>query len=204
MVGISDWDVGYDVTLKGADEFIRQVHSLTPMMRPMLEEAIQSLGLRIRDRARELAAGEVVQERTGRLENSINFELHSTETSVIGRVYSDDPADETFEFGAVEGPRDILPNTAQALRFAGGGSRLFFGGSASQVLRSLPTSGEVYAKVVHRPAVNYEKRPIIHRAFDEMASVVDKEIRSAVRSHFIYEGGPFMEPSVGTQRPWPW
>ena len=171
MVGTSDFALGLDVTVKGTDQVIRQIQNFVPEMRRPMEDAVRSAGERLRDRARAKAEGEVVQERSGRLVASIQFAMRSSETGVFGTVYSDDPSDPTFEFGATEQPRDILPNVKQALAF--------LGGSVSTRILSLGTAGAVYAAVVHRPVVEYPKRPIIHAAFDEMAEEIEHEIESA-------------------------
>lgn len=175
MVGTTDWDIGFDVTLKGADQIIRQVQGFVPEMREAMEDAVTALGQQLRDLAREKASGEVLHEITGRLVESIQFELKSNSAGVFGYVYSDDPAEPLLEYGGVESARDILPDVKKVMRFLGGSPLLH--------ILSLGTTGMVYAAVVHRPAVTYPKHSVIHAAFDEMGPVIEKELESA--SHRI-------------------
>jgi hypothetical protein len=168
MAKISDWEMGFDVQVKGLNSFILKMHQLLPEVRKALETAIKADAIKMRDLARAKASDEVLDEKTGRYVASIKSEVRSSEDGVFGFVESDDPRVGLFEYGGATPPRDILPNVKQVMAFAGGGS-------IRQILTSLGTVGTVFASVVHRPVVNYPARPVIHAAFDEMeAPIVDQ------------------------------
>src|SRR5579864_978798 len=142
----SDWEfgLGRDISVSGVDELKLKLHTMVPEVRKALEQVIGAKAQEMRDRAIALASGQVIQERTGKFVASIKSELRSTETSVMGDVYSDDPRAPLFEYGGEQQPRDILPNIAQALRFLGG------------------SAGTVFAAMVHRPVVTYPARSEEH------------------------------------------
>lgn len=146
---VDAWNIGHDVTIKGLDTVRLQLQSMLPEVRAAIEQVVTQDAIKMRDLARRLASGAVIQSRTGRFVASIKEEVTSTATSVVGKVYSDDPRDPLFEYGGTQAPREILPNAAQALAFMG-------------------SAGRVFAAAVHRPAVTYPERPIIHAAFDQM------------------------------------
>lgn len=169
MAMISDFQLGLDVQVTGLDKTILEMQQLLPEVRAALEQTIGKDADTMRDRARELASGDVLQSRSGKYVESIKSEVHSTENGVFGFVSSDDPRVDLFEYGGTTPARDILPNVAQALRFAGGMmGRL-----------SLGTVGMIFAAIVHRPIVTYRPRPVIHAAFDEMEIAVEHDIESA-------------------------
>ncbi len=190
MVGTTDWDIGFDVTLKGADQVIRQVQGFVPEMRRTMEDAVMSLGQRLRDLAREKASGEVLHEISGRLVESIQFEIKSNSAGVFGYVYSEDPAEPLLEYGGIEAPREILPDVKKVMRFLGGSPLLH--------ILSLGTTGMVYAAVVHRPAVTYPKHSVIHAAFDEMAGEIEHELESASHQVVIEYGPDWNNAEFGT------
>jgi hypothetical protein len=166
---VSAQEIGYDVKIVGVDKITLDLRLLMPEVRKALEQAIGPDADRMRDRARALASGDVLQSRTGKYVRSIQSRLRSTETSVFGYVYSDDPRIDLFEYGGSTPPRDILPNVKAALRFMG-------------------SAGAVFAAIVHRPIVQYPKRPVIHDAYDEMEKGVEHDIESAAHSIVIDHG----------------
>lgn len=168
---VSAFELGLQVQVRGVDETKLHMQQMLPEVRKALEQAIGADAGKMRDRARSLASGEVLQRHTGSFVDSIKSDLKSSENSVFGHVYSEDPRDGIFEYGGEQEPRDILPSARQALHF--------LGGSALLHVLSLGTAGMVFAAVVHRPVVHYEKRPVIHRAFDEMEPAVERDIESA-------------------------
>lgn len=181
MVGTSDWDIGLDVKVRGLNEVIREVQFFPPEVRAALLVTITADAERMRDQARALASGDVLQEKTGRYVDSIKYVVRSNEGGVFGFVYSDDPRVDLFEYGGSTPARDILPNVKQVMAFAGGGS-------IQGILTSLGIVGEVFAKVVHRPVVEYPKHTVIHAAFDGMEDAVEHDIESAARSIVIEHG----------------
>src|ERR1700728_800462 len=105
--------------------------------------------------ARSKASGDLLQVRTGKFVRSIKAGIRTGKTSVTGRVYSNDPRAQLFEFGGTTPPHDIAPKNAKALLLQMRG-------------------GTVFAASVHHPGGKYEARNIIHSAFDEMkAEIVD-------------------------------
>ena len=174
-----EFDLGRDIKVVGADEFQLKLHNLMPEVRKALEQAIQKDGEALKGRARALASGEVIKIETGEFVRSLETRVKSSETGVFGYVWSNKPdLAAVFEFGGTQDARDILPNVAQALRFAGG--------FAAKI--SLGTVGMVYAAVVHRPVVEYKPKPIIHAAFDEMKAGIEHHIESAASSAVIQHG----------------
>ena len=181
--------MGFDVSVEGVSSIQRQLQSLMPEVREALEIAIRKDTTAVRDRARALASGDVLKEKTGRYVNSIRSEVHSDSKGVYGKVFSDDPRSKLFEWGGSTPARTILPNVAQTMAFAGGG---------------MLSVGQVFAKIVHRPIVKYPARPTIHAAFDEMKAPVvtiiedafadvvrtsglEHDLASASRSEVIHE-----------------
>lgn len=180
MAKISDFELGLDVKVEGLDKTILQMHNLMPETRAALEQTIGAEATEMRDRARAMASGEVIQERSGRFVASIQSDLRSDASGVFGTVYSADPRDPLFEYGGETSARDILPNVAQALAF--------LGGSALARIVSLGTAGTVLAAIVHRPVVQYPKHPIIHAAFDEARTVITTQIGDALVTGLVNAG----------------
>jgi hypothetical protein len=161
MAMISDAAMGFDVSVVGVGSVKRQLQTLTPEIREALEIVIRKDTGSILDRARALASGGVMQERTGKYVRSMKSQVRSDSRGVYGKVYSDDPRSSLFEWGGSTPARDILPNAAQVMRFAG-------------------SAGEVFAKIVHRPVVNYPARPTINAAFDEAKAPFETIIHDTV------------------------
>jgi hypothetical protein len=180
MVGTSDFEIGLDVKVDGVDKTILQMQNLMPEVRAALERTITAEAAEMRDRARALASGEVLQERTGKFVASIQSNVRSDETGVFGTVYSDDPRDPLFEYGGEQAARDILPNVKQALAF--------LGGSVLGRILSLGSAGQILAAIVHRPVVQYPKHPIIHAAFDEARTVIQTQIGDALVTGLVNSG----------------
>ena len=166
----ADFDFGHDIKVVGIDELKLKMHNLMPEVRKALEQTIRKSADQIVGRARALASGDVIKIQTGDFVRSLQSRVTSSENGVMGYVWSNDPdLAAVFEFGGTQGARDILPNVAQALRFAGFGAKI-----------SLGTFGEVYANVVHRPVVQYQPKPIIHAAFEEAKVAVQTKIGDAM------------------------
>src|SRR5579862_502757 len=91
-----EFNLGRDIEIKGVDEFKIKMHNLMPEVRKALELTIGQDADKLRDLARAKASGDVLQERTGKFVASIKSEMTSSETSVFGKVYSDDPRDPLF------------------------------------------------------------------------------------------------------------
>lgn len=172
MAKVSDWDMGFDVRVSGRESTILYMQQLLPETRVALERVIGKAAKDTRDRARQMASGDVLQERTGSYVASIKSDLVSNKEGVFGHVRSDDPRAGLFEYGGTTPARDILPNAREAMKFAGGG--------ALQTILSLGLAGDVFAKVVHRPAVEYPQHSVIDAAFDEARNPVGTQIGNAV------------------------
>ncbi len=168
-----------ETRVKGVDEAIVHFRSLPPKTRAAIEPVVRTDATRIRDQARALASGSVLKSKTGAFVNSIVSEVRQSENGVFGLVSSDDPRVDLFEYGGSQAPREILPDVAKALRFAGiagAGARLQFA-----------DAGMVYAAMVHRPVVQYPARPTIHAAFSELESAVERDIEAAAFSNWVDE-----------------
>jgi hypothetical protein len=158
---ISDAEMGFDVSVVGISEVKRQLQFLTPEILEAIEIVIRKDTSSILARARALASGSVLQERTGKYVRSMKSEVRSDSRGVYGKVYSDDPRSSLFEWGGSTPARTILPNATQAMAFMG-------------------SAGQVFAKIVHRPVVNYPARPTINAAFDEAKVPFEMIIQDAV------------------------
>lgn len=137
--------------------------------RSALFTASQGLEQALLFRARELASGGAVNVRSGAYLRSIRGTTRQGKNSVTATTRSNSPLAAIIEHGAQIGAHDILPDTAQALHF---------GGSA----------GEVFAAIVHHPAVTLPARPVIEGAFDEMrddiVSTLEDTARAAAKETF--------------------
>lgn len=173
---VSDYELGLDVQVKGLDKVTLQLHGIPDETRAALEIAIRKDADLVLSRARALASGDVINVVSGKYLDSLEARVRSGPDGVFGYVWSDDSdLAAVFEYGATQAPREILPNVAQALRFAGG--------LLGRI--SLGTVGMVYAAAVHRPAVTYKPKPIIHEALDELETTIEHDVRSAAHSIFI-------------------
>lgn len=137
-----------------------RLDSISPHVHDALLPAITIDAGNILARARALASGEVLQERTGKYFKSIKDKVYDSSKRVYAKVYSKDPRAGLFEWGGTTKARDILPDVAKALAFMG-------------------SAGQVFAHVVHRPIVKYPPHPVINRAFDEMKRGVELDIEKA-------------------------
>jgi hypothetical protein len=161
MAMISDAEMGFDVSVVGVGSVKRRLQTLTPEIREALEIVIRKDVGTILDRARALASGHVLQERTGKYVASMKSSVRSDDGGVYGKVYSDDPRSSLFEWGGSTPARTILPNVAQVMTFA-------------------LSTGQVFARIVHRPIVKYPARPTINAAFDEAKVPVEHIIQDTV------------------------
>ena len=143
-----------------SDSVMALVDTISPHVHDALLPAITRDADAIQSRARGLASGDVLKERTGKYVRSIRSKVYDSKKRVYAKVYSRDPRAGLFEWGGSTPAREILPNTAQVMAFMG-------------------TAGQVFAKAVHRPVVQYAPHPVINRAFDEMKSDIELDIEKA-------------------------
>jgi hypothetical protein len=149
----------FNVVVK-SDSVMALLDTISPHVHDALLPAITRDAALILGQARALASGDVLQERTGKYVKSIKSKVYDSNKRVYAKVYSRDPRAGLFEWGGSTPARDILPNTAQVMKFMG-------------------TAGEVFAKIVHRPVVQYPPHPVINAAFDELKSDVQMDIEKA-------------------------
>jgi len=114
----------------------------------------------IMDRARALASGAVLKEKTGSYVKSIKDKVYDNRTKIYAKVFSRDPRAGLFEWGGTTPAREILPDVKKALAF-------------------MMSAGEVFAAVVHRPVVRYSPKPVITAAFQEQKGHVEADIQRA-------------------------
>lgn len=143
-----------------SDSVMALLDTISPHVHDALLPAITADANSILGRARALASGDVLQEKTGKYVRSIKMKVYDSSKRVYAKVYSRDPRAGLFEWGGSTPARDILPNAAQAMAFMG-------------------SAGEVFAKIIHRPVVRYAPHPVINRAFDEMKTSVEMDIEKA-------------------------
>ncbi len=150
----------FDVALD-ADKAKQHLQRLPDAVRAELVTEAEFLDGELVARARLLASGDLVNVRSGRYVRSIKGRVTSTRTVVTGKAYSRAPEAHLIETGAVRGPRDILPNAAQAMTFVLGGHRVF-------------------AKRVHHPGSVMRGRYVLHTALDEMRVEIISGMRAAM------------------------
>lgn len=143
-----------------SDSVMALLDTISPHVHDALLPAITRDANSILGLARAKASGEVLHEKTGKYVKSIKMKVYDSKKRVYAKVYSRDPRAALFEWGGSTPAREILPNVAQVMAFMG-------------------SSGQVFAKVVHRPVVQYPARPVINAAFDEMKSDVQMDIEKA-------------------------
>jgi len=111
---------------------------------------------------RARASGGLVNVKTGEYLRSIRGTTRQGKASVTSTIRSKSPLASIIEHGANIGAHDILPNAAKALHFSGG-------------------AGDVFAAVVHHPAVILPPKPVIEGAFDEMKDQIVADLSSTAR-----------------------
>lgn len=102
---------------------------LTPKLRSKLEEAITILVEKLRTHIiTDKLLGQVLHRRTGRLGQSIQTKVTSTNQSVTGKVYSssDVPYARIQEYGGKTAAHVIEARRAEALAFVQGGKLVFY------------------------------------------------------------------------------
>lgn len=149
----------FDIVVK-SDSVMALLDTISPRVHDALLPSITADANSILSRARALASGDVLQERSGKYVKSIKMKVYDSKKRVYAKVFSRDPRAGLFEWGGSTPARNILPNAAQAMAFMG-------------------SAGQVFAKIVHRPIVQYAPHPVINRAFEEMKSDVQMDIEKA-------------------------
>lgn len=151
----------FEVSVK-SDGVLALLDQIAPKVRAALKPVVRSAAEAIQSEARQLATDGPLKEKTGRYARRIKQRVYDSRKGVFGKVYSRDPRAPLFEFGGTQDPRDILPDARKVLHFAG-------------------SAGDVFAAIVHRPAVTYAPRPTIHAAFDEKKGQIAADIEETGR-----------------------
>ena len=107
-------------------------------------------------------AEQVLRVRSGKFVGSIKSSVRENENHITGRVYSNAPQANLFEYGGTTPPHDIEPNTARALAFLASNGGLMFAAS------------------VHHPGGKYRALEILHTAFDTLKSDIAADLTAAV------------------------
>lgn len=149
----------FTITVKN-DTVLVRLDRISKNVHDALLPAITNDASTILARARSLASGDVLKEKTGEYVRSIKSKVYDSGKRLYAKVYSRDPRVGLFEFGGSTPARIIMPNVAQAMAFMG-------------------SAGSVFAAVVHRPIVQYPARPVITRAFEEAKLRVEEDIQKA-------------------------
>lgn len=146
-----------------ASGVMAKFETMLPSVHDMLRSTVDRDVGTVLARARSLASGDVLQVDSGKYLASIKSQIYDTDKRVYGKVFSRDPRANLFEWGGSTPARIIGPNAAQAMAF------------------QMPSVGEVFAKVVHRPVVHYKPHSVIHAALDEQKDQIEQDIETAVR-----------------------
>jgi hypothetical protein len=149
-----------DIQVK-IDKGIARLHKMPDAVRQSLKKEANILATELRDKSRENASS-FFQVRTGRFLKSIKKSVRSSQTSVIGKVFSKSPVAHLLERGVK--PHDITPKNAKALAFLGG-----------------------FAKTIHHPG--FQGKTIINAAFQEMKGQINEGLTKAVRDGVAVDAG---------------
>jgi hypothetical protein len=147
-----------------ASRTVRHFDKMPKEVRTELVGAAKTLDRELVDHARALASGDLVGVKTGKYRRSIRGSVRSTEKAVTGRLYSKSPLAHIIEEGAVRSAYDILPDTAQAMAFLGGGASL------------------VLAKRVHHPGSKEAGRHVLEKALKDKQDDIFTGLNAALNA----------------------
>lgn len=154
----------FTVSLAGGSELIERLDAMPAVVKAVLQTKVNALAIQLQAHVvRDKLSGQVLNVRTGALRRSIQEAVEATDTSVTGKVFSagDVKYAAIHEYGGTVPAHDIYPSKAEALAFVIGGR-------------------QVFAKVVHMPAVNMPERSFLRSALADMAEQIVGEMKSAV------------------------
>jgi hypothetical protein len=154
------FDAGFAVRVDASRIDVR-LGELAPAVKRAVVDVTRLFVDEVRSLAQTFAAGEVLHVITGRFVASIKGSVRVGEDKVTGKVHSRDERAGIFEWGGTTRPHEILPVNARALAFMG------------------PSSGQVFATVVHHPGSHIAKHSTIHAAFDGLKDQIREGIVDA-------------------------
>lgn len=153
-----------NVTVTGDRQIVERLRSLPPSLQAILQAKTTRLALKLQAHVQlDKLSGQVLNIRSGALKASISNEVTTEASAVYGRVFSsgDVKYAAIHEFGGTIPAHDIVPNKAQALAFMAGGK-------------------QVFAKIVHMPAVNMPERSFLRSSLADMAAEISATLKAAV------------------------
>lgn len=143
----------FDLTVK-IDRALLRMGKMPDSIRNALKAEVDALATKVRDKAKA-NAGTFFQVRTGKYLKSIKKSVRSNKTSVIGKVFSNDPVAHLLEKGVK--PHDIRAKNVKALAFLGG----------------------TFAVEVHHPG--FRGHTVINSAFQDMVGEIQTGLDQAVK-----------------------
>ena len=153
-----------NVQLVGDRELLQKLDAMPSSVQAMLVRKVTKLAINLRDHVKsDKLEGQVLNHKSGALSRSIQDEVDENDLAVYGRVFSagDVKYARIHEYGGTIPAHDIVPNKAEALAFMIGGK-------------------QVFAKIVHMPAVNMPERSFLRSSLADMAANISMELKQAV------------------------
>jgi len=150
------------LSIAGLDATVSRLDALPQTVAARLAAEVERLGDVLRGRIARKLSGEVLQQRSGRLADSISVDVEQSGLTVNATISSDTPYAGIHEYGGILPPREILPKSGRALAFPWHGQQRFF-------------------KRVRVPAVTMPERSFLHSALAETAPEIRAAIETAAR-----------------------
>jgi phage gpG-like protein len=153
------------VTVEGAETLAARLEALPVAVQASLAAKSAALADQLLALVRRKLSGGVLQSRTGALLASIAVTgplIQGDRIVVSVSSMADLKYAAIQEYGGVTSPHDILPRRAKALAF-------------------LTADGETFARIVHHPGSHIPERSYLRSSLEEMAPVIQSELRAAVR-----------------------
>lgn len=145
-------------------------------VRKALKAELNTLATKVRDKAKENAST-MFQVRSGRYLASIKKSVRSSKTSVVARVYSNDPKAHLLERGVK--PHDIRAVNATELAFLS-----YFG-------------AESFARMVHHPGM--EGHAVFSSAFFDTEAEIETDLTAAVKQAAQQNAAGGSVPAAATE-----
>lgn len=143
------------------DALAGRVGALPQTIAARLAQEVERFGGVLRDRVERNLSGQVLQQRSGRLADSIAIAVERAGPGVTATVSSDSPYAAIHEYGGIIPARTVLPQSARALAFPWRGRQRFF-------------------KRVQLPAVTMPERSFMRSALAETMPEIEAALAAAV------------------------
>ena len=157
------------VELVNGDRIVTRLSNVSGGMRAALRTAIQQSVIDMEAQVKEKLSGPVLQNRTGRLRNSIVSDVSEDGATITGTVAAKTPYAAIQEYGGTTRAHLIEARDAKSLAFMMGGKLVF-------------------AKSVQHPGSNIPSRSYLRSTLAENAVPIADRIRHAIQQAIYDEG----------------